>query len=99
MKCAAGPLVEGTEPFRVISILCIAIFDDAARGTDGLAARLTSALGNPSRQSEAIMASSFIYASWRVGRNRISFTSTSSGWLIANATIRANESAGIATAS
>ena len=37
------------------------------------------------------------YSSWRVGRNRISFTSTSSGWLMANATARANESAGIAT--
>ena len=37
------------------------------------------------------------YSSWRVGRNRISFTSTSSGWLMANATARANDSAGIAT--
>ncbi len=34
--------------------------------------------------------------SWRVGRNRISFTSTSSGWLIAKATIRAKVSAGTA---
>ena len=36
------------------------------------------------------------HSSWRVGRKRISFTSTSSGWLIAKATARANESAGIA---
>jgi len=35
-------------------------------------------------------------SSCRVGRNRISLTSTSSGWLIAKTTIRANESAGIA---
>ncbi len=39
------------------------------------------------------------YNSWRVGRNRISFTSTSSGWLMAKATARANESAGIAISS
>ncbi len=32
-----------------------------------------------------------------VGRNRISLMSTSSGWLSANTTVRANESAGIAT--
>jgi hypothetical protein len=32
-----------------------------------------------------------------VGRNRISFTSTSSGWLMANATAPANDSAGVAT--
>jgi len=34
-----------------------------------------------------------------VGRNRISLMSTSSGWLIANATIWAKESAGMATRS
>jgi Na+/melibiose symporter-like transporter len=34
--------------------------------------------------------------SWRVGRNRISFTSISSGWLTAKTTARANEAAGIA---
>ena len=39
------------------------------------------------------------YNSWRVGRNRISLMSTSSGWLMAKATARANESAGIATSS
>ena len=38
----------------------------------------------------------FIYSSCRVGRNRISFTSTSSGWLMAKTTARAKESAGIA---
>jgi hypothetical protein len=39
------------------------------------------------------------YSSWRVGRNRISFTSTSSGWLMAKTTARANEPAGIAICS
>ena len=38
-------------------------------------------------------------SSCRVGRNRISLTSTSSGWLIAKATMRAKELAGIALAS
>jgi hypothetical protein len=33
---------------------------------------------------------------WLVGRNRISLISTSSGWLMANATALAKESAGIA---
>jgi hypothetical protein len=42
---------------------------------------------------------SLLYSSWRVGRNRISFTSTSSGWLMANATARANDSAGSAMSS
>jgi len=36
------------------------------------------------------------YSTWRVGRNRISFMSTSSGWLMAKTTARANESAEIA---
>ena len=35
--------------------------------------------------------------SCRVGRNRISLMSTSSGWAMAKATARAKESAGIAT--
>lgn len=33
---------------------------------------------------------------WRVGRNTISLTSTSSGWLIAKAIVRAKESGAIA---
>lgn len=37
------------------------------------------------------------YISWAVGRNRISFTSTSSGSLMAKATMRAKVSAGTAT--
>lgn len=37
-----------------------------------------------------------IYSIWRVRRNRISFTSTSSGWLIGNATACADDSAGMA---
>lgn len=36
------------------------------------------------------------HSSCAVGRNRISFTSTSSGWLIAKATTRAKEAAGMA---
>ncbi len=39
------------------------------------------------------------YNSWRVGRKRISFTSTSSGSPMAKATARANDSAGIAVCS
>lgn len=39
------------------------------------------------------------HSSCAVGRNRISFTSTSSGWPMAKATMRAKLSAGMATAS
>ncbi len=60
---SAGPLPEGCDPLRLISIV------------------------------------SSRYSSCRVGRNRISLMSTSSGWLMAKATARANESAGIAYAS
>jgi hypothetical protein len=66
---------------------------------DGIPSSFGLTFVNPSRQSNAIVPSNFIYKSWRVGRNRISFTSTSSGWLIAKATTFANDSAGIATAS
>lgn len=39
------------------------------------------------------------HPSWRVGRNRISLMSTSSGWLMAKTTARANESGEIASSS
>jgi hypothetical protein len=48
------------------------------------------------RRIASRQASSFAQRSCFVGLNRISLMSTSSGWLMANATIRAKESAGMA---
>jgi len=54
-----------------------------------------------SSASAILRSSSFdhVYSAWRVGLNKISFTSISSGWLMANATARANDSAGSAMSS